>query len=238
IPAFVWLSHYKKAYINQDLLAGLIVAIMLIPQGMAYAMLAGLPPVYGLYAATIPLIVYALFGTSRHLSVGPVALISILTLSSVSTLAKPGTDEYFSLVLLLMLLVGIIQLSIGLLKLGFLIHFISHAVMSGFISASAVIIGFSQLNHLLGIKLESNHVFSIIREVINQLPEINIYTLIIGLGSTLILLIFKHFFPKVPGAIIVVILSMFVVYFGQLQTYAVTIVGEVPKGLPSLSLPV
>lgn len=238
IPAFVWLSHYKKAYINQDLLAGLIVAIMLIPQGMAYAMLAGLPPVYGLYAATIPLIVYALFGTSRHLSVGPVALISILTLSSVSTLAKPGTDEYFSLVLLLMLLVGIIQLSIGLLKLGFLIHFISHAVMSGFISASAVIIGFSQLNHLLGIKLESNHVFSIIREVINQLPEINIYTLIIGLGSTLILLIFKHFFPKVPGAIIVVILSMLVVYFGQLQTYAVTIVGEVPKGLPSLSLPV
>lgn len=237
IPASEWLSHYDKSYINKDLVAGLIVAIMLIPQGMAYAMLAGLPPVYGLYAATIPLIVYALFGTSRHLSVGPVALISILTLSSVSTLAKPGTDEYFALVLLLMVLVGIIQFILGLLRLGFLIHFISHAVMSGFISASAVIIGFSQLNHLLGIKLESNHVFSIIGEVINHITEINIFTLTIGLISTIILLAFKHFLPKIPGAIIVVILSMLVVYYGQLHMYGVAIVGEVPKGLPSFSLP-
>ena len=161
IPFFGWIKHYKVADLKGDLLAGLIVAIMLIPQGMAYAMLAGLSPVTGLYAATIPTIVYALFGTSRHLSVGPVALVSILVFSSVSTMASPGSNEYLSLVLLLMLMIGLIQFMLGIFRLGFLVNFISQPVMSGFISASAIIIGFSQLNHLLGINIQSSHLFSI-----------------------------------------------------------------------------
>src|SRR5699024_10954424 len=136
---------------------GLIVAIMLIPQGMAYAMLAGLSPVTGLYAATIPAIVYALFGTSRHLSVGTVALVSILVFSSASTLSTTGSNEYFSLVILLMLMIGLFHFMLVFLWLGFLVNFISQPVMSEFISASAIIIGFSQLNHLLGINIQSSH---------------------------------------------------------------------------------
>src|SRR5690625_2574575 len=195
IPFFGWIKHYKVADLKSDLLAGLIVAIMLIPQGMAYAMLAGLSPVTGLYAATIPAIVYALFGTSRHLSVGPVALVSILVFSSVSTLAIPGSNEYLSLVLLLMLMIGLIQFMLGILRLGFLVNFISQPVMSGFISASAIIIGFSQLNHLLGINIQSSHLFSIIKEVFNRLSELNWVVFAIGLTSTLILLLFKKYLP-------------------------------------------
>ena len=159
IPALMWMHDYKKSDLSGDLSAGFIVAVMLIPQGMAYAMLAGLPPVIGLYASTIPLLVYALFGTSRQLAVGPVAMVSLLVLAGVSTLAEPGTESYISLVLLLMLMVGVIQFLMGVLKLGFIVNFLSHAVISGFTSAAAIIIGLSQLKHLLGVKLESNQVF-------------------------------------------------------------------------------
>src|SRR5690625_754447 len=148
IPFFGWIKHYKVADLKSDLLAGLIVAVMLIPQGMAYAMLAGLSPVTGLYAATIPAIVYALFGTSRHLSVGAVALRSILVFSIVSSLAAPGFTEYLSLVFLLMLMIGLIQFMLGILRLVFLVNFTSQPVMIGFISDSAIIIGFLQLNLL------------------------------------------------------------------------------------------
>lgn len=237
IPFFGWIKHYKVADLKSDLLAGLIVAIMLIPQGMAYAMLAGLSPVTGLYAATIPAIVYALFGTSRHLSVGPVALVSILVFSSVSTLAIPGSNEYLSLVLLLMLMIGLIQFMLGILRLGFLVNFISQPVMSGFISASAIIIGFSQLNHLLGINIQSSHLFSIIKEVFNRLSELNWVVFAIGLTSTLILLLFKKYLPRIPGPLIVVVLGIVIAYFFNLQSFGVKIVGEVPQGLPSISVP-
>ena len=237
IPAFEWLANYKRNYFKNDLLAGLIVAIMLVPQGMAYAMLAGLHPVIGLYAATIPAIIYALFGTSRHLSVGPVALVSILVFTGVSTLAEPNTEKYVSLVLLLMLLIGLIQFLLGALRLGFLVNFISHAVMSGFISAAAVLISFNQLNHLLGINIESDYVFLIVLEVISKLSEINIVVFILGIISTLILIGIKKYSTNIPGPLVVVVLSMLVVYFGQLQALGVTIVGDVPQGLPVLSFP-
>src|SRR5690625_2590975 len=123
IPATNWLSEYNRKDLNGDLSAGIIVAVMLIPQGMAYAMLAGLPPVIGLYAATIPLIVYALFGTSRQLAVGPVAMVSLLVFAGVSPIAEPGTSQYISLVLLLMLMIGVIQFFMGVLRLGFLVNF-------------------------------------------------------------------------------------------------------------------
>ena len=126
---------------------------MLIPQGMAYAMIAGLPPVYGLYASTIPLILYALLGTSRQLAVGPVAMVSLLTAAGVATLAEPGSDTYIALAIALALMVGIIQFLLGAFRLGFLVNFLSHPVVSGFTSAAALIIGFSQLKHLLGISL-------------------------------------------------------------------------------------
>lgn len=239
IPALEWMSNYNRSDLSGDMNAGLIVAIMLIPQGMAYAMLAGLPPVIGLYASTIPLLIYALFGTSRQLAVGPVAMVSLLVLAGVSTIAEPGTDEYISLVLLLMLMIGMIQFLMGVLRLGFLVNFLSHAVISGFTSAAAIIIGLSQLKHLLGVKLEADKdVFKILFESISRASEINPITLTIGLVSILILIGLRKFVPKIPGPLVVVVLSISTIYFLQLQQAGVKIVGDVPKGLPSLSLPV
>nr|AFV25784.1 sulfate transporter [Alkalihalobacillus alcalophilus ATCC 27647 = CGMCC 1.3604] len=239
IPALEWMPNYKRSDLSGDMSAGLIVAIMLIPQGMAYAMLAGLPPVIGLYASTIPLLIYALFGTSRQLAVGPVAMVSLLVLAGVSTIAEPGTDEYISLVLLLMLMIGMIQFLMGVLRLGFLVNFLSHAVISGFTSAAAIIIGLSQLKHLLGVKLDADKdVFKILFESISRVSEINPITLTIGLVSILILIGLRKFVPKIPGPLVVVVLSISTIYFLQLQQAGVKIVGEVPKGLPSLSLPV
>lgn len=236
-PIFDWMMLYKKSDFKGDLLAGLILAIMLVPQGMAYAMLAGLPPVVGLYAATIPAIIYAFIGTSNHLSVGPVALVSILVFSGVSTLASPGSNEYFSLVLLLMLMIGLIQFLLGVLQLGFLVNYISQSVMNGFISAAAIIISFSQLDHLLGIEIKSNYIFSIILEVISKLSEMNLIVFILGVASTLILLFFRRYLPRLPGSLIVVGLSILVVYFADLQAFGVTIIGQVPQGIPSFTLP-
>ncbi|MEK4404840.1 sulfate permease [Sporosarcina sp. FSL K6-6792] len=237
IPALMWMHDYKKSDLSGDLSAGFIVAVMLIPQGMAYAMLAGLPPVIGLYASTIPLLVYALFGTSRQLAVGPVAMVSLLVLAGVSTLAEPGTESYISLVLLLMLMVGVIQFLMGVLKLGFIVNFLSHAVISGFTSAAAIIIGLSQLKHLLGVKLESNQVFLVLWEAIRKIAEINPISFAIGAGSIILLVTLKKVLPRVPGPLVVVVLSSIIVYLFQLQNAGVSIVGEVPKGLPSLSVP-
>ena len=238
IPAFEWIPNYKKGDLSGDMQAGLIVAIMLIPQGMAYAMLAGLPPVIGLYASTIPLFIYALFGTSRQLAVGPVAMVSLLVLSGVSLLAEPGSPEYISLVLLLMLMIGLIQFLMGVLKLGFLVNFISHAVISGFTSAAAIIIGLSQLKHLLGVKLEADKdVFKILFEAINRVSEINPTTFAIGILSIITLVLLKKVMPKIPAPLVVVVSTILVVYFLQLERVGVKIVGEVPSGLPTFSLP-
>lgn len=239
IPALDWLPNYKRTDLRGDVSAGLIVAIMLIPQGMAYAMLAGLPPVIGLYAATVPLLIYALFGTSKQLAVGPVAMVSLLVLTGVSTLAEPGSDEYISLVLLLMFMIGIIQLSMGLFRLGFLVNFMSHAVISGFTSAAAIIIGLSQLKHLLGVNLQADKdVFLIIWESFLRITEINPFTFAIGVGSIALLILLKRWLPKVPAPLVVVVFTILLVYLLQLNNEGVKIVGEVPKGLPSLSFPV
>lgn len=239
IPALDWIPNYKRTDLSGDIQAGLIVAIMLIPQGMAYAMLAGLPPVMGLYAATIPILVYALFGTSRQLAVGPVAMISLLVLSGVSTLAEPGSDQYISLVLLLMLMVGTIKLTMGVLRLGFIVNFLSHAVISGFTSAAAIIIGLSQLKHLLGVKLEADKdIFKILWESINRIAEINPFTLGIGLVSILLLIFIRKQLPKIPGPLVVVVFSILTVYYMSLESWGVKIVGEVPKGIPTFSIPI
>src|SRR5690625_3208149 len=237
IPATNWLSEYNRKDLNGDLSAGIIVAVMLIPQGMAYAMLAGLPPVIGLYAATIPLIVYALFGTSRQLAVGPVAMVSLLVFAGVSPIAEPGSTQYISLVLLLMLMIGVIQFLMGVLRLGFLVNFLSHAVISGFTSAAAIIIGLSQLKHLLGISIESSNVFLILLETVQKLTEINWLAFAIGGGSILLLLFLKKYARKIPGPLAAVVGSILVVYFLNLHEYGISIVGDVPKGLPALSLP-
>lgn len=237
IPAYDWIKAYDKRDLTGDLSAGFIVAIMLIPQGMAYAMLAGLPPVVGLYAATIPLLIYALFGTSRHLAVGPVAMVSILVYSGVSTIATPNTTEYISHVLLLMFMIGIIQFLLGVFRLGFLVNFMSHAVISGFTSAAAIMIAFSQLKSLFGLSIESSHIFLVILEIAKKIKQTNVIALSIGLGSVLLLVLLRRHAKKIPGPLVVVVLSILLVYTFQLQNLGLSIVGEVPSGLPKLSIP-
>ena len=141
IPALEWGPKYDRSLLSGDLNAGLTVGVMLIPQGLAYALIAGLPPIYGLYAALVPIIVYAFFGTSGQLAVGPVAMVSLLVATGVSELAPTGSDDYVTLALLLALMVGVIQLALGLLRFGFITNFLSHPVLSGFTSAAALIIG-------------------------------------------------------------------------------------------------
>ena len=237
IPALDWMLSYKKSDLSGDLTAGLIVAVMLIPQGMAYAMLAGLPPVVGLYASTIPLIIYALFGTSRQLAVGPVAMVSLLVLAGVSTLAEPGSGEYISLTLLLMLMIGLIQFLMGVLRLGFLVNFLSHAVISGFTSAAAIIIGISQLKDLIGVNLEADHAIMQLWEAVANISEINLVTLGVGLGSIALLILFKKYVRKIPGPIVVVAVSILLVSQLNLERFGLSIVGEVPQGLPAFSIP-
>jgi SulP family sulfate permease len=215
----------------------LIVAIMLVPQGMAYAMLAGLPPVVGLYASTLPLIVYVLFGSSRQLAVGPVAMMSLLVFAGVSPLAPPGSEKYVSLVLLLSLMVGVIQFCLGLFRAGFIVNFLSHAVISGFTSAAAILILLSQLHHVFGIPSSGGHsAMAVLKGMLQGIGEVHPATLGIGLASVLILVILKRKWPNSPAPIVVVAASVLVVFFFGLDQSGVKIVGHVPKSLPSFSI--
>ena len=238
LPSYPWLKTYSKPDFFKDLSAGLIVAVMLVPQGMAYAMLAGLPPVIGLYASTIPILIYALLGSSRQLAVGPVAIVSLMTLTGVSVLAEPGSSEFIILAAVLALMVGVMQLLLGVLRVGFVVNFLSHAVISGFTSAAAIIIGLSQLKHLLGVNTPRTHnVFELLWETGKQLGEVNPITLLIGVGSIIALLLLKRLGRYFPAPLVVVVASTAVVYFLNLPERGVNIVGDVPPGLPGFSLP-
>lgn len=238
IPALEWLKDYKLSDLKSDFSAGTIVAILLVPQGMAYAMLAGLPPVMGLYASTFPLILYALFGSSKHLAVGPVAMISLLVYTGVSLHAEPGSHHYIQLVLLLSLMVGISQFLLGLLGAGFFINFISHAVISGFSSAAAIIIGLSQLGHLLGIKLSVHHsVFQLLWEAIKRIGEAHIITLGIGLAVILLLVSLKKMAPRLPAPLLMAAGGIMLTYLLRLDQSGVIIVGDIPQGLPGFIFP-
>jgi len=238
IPSLGWFPTYSKEQFRGDLPAGLTVGVMLIPQGMAYAMIAGLPPIYGLYASTIPLIIYGLLGTSRQLAVGPVAMVSLLTAASVGAIAESGTETYIIYASILALMVGLIQWGLGIFKLGFVVNFLSHPVISGFTSAAALIIGLSQLKHLLGIPLgQSNHIHEILIEAVKRISETNFYALGTGILGILLIKNAKKIHKAIPGALVAVLVGTIGGYFlvqagGTLKT-----VGEVPSGLPSFIVP-
>jgi len=238
IPVFDWLPHYTNKQFNGDLSAGLTVGVMLIPQGMAYAMIAGLPPIYGLYAATLPLIIYAFLGTSRQLAVGPVAMVSLLTAAGIGTIAEGGTELYISLAITLAFMVGTIQFLLGVFRLGFLVNFLSHPVISGFTSAAALIIGLSQLKHLLGVDISrTNYVHEILLGAVQKFSAINWITLAIGIGGIFIIKIAKKISSAIPSQLVAVIFGIGVVMVFGLTEQGVKIVGEVPSGLPVFSMP-
>ena len=238
IPILDWLPNYKKEWFKGDLGAGLTVGIMLIPQGIAYAMIAGLPPIYGLYTAMIPQIVYAVFGTSRQLAVGPVAMDSLIVASGVAALAQIGTQHFIEFAILLAFMMGTLQVLFGFFKLGFLVNFLSRPVISGFTSAAALIIGLNQLKHLLGVHIKrDNGIHTILIDAFKHIHEINWITFLIGLFSILILVFFRRITNKVPAALIVVILGIVLVRVFHLDQFGVQILGEIPKGLPDFTIP-
>lgn len=238
LPVLEWLPAYRSENLRGDLSAGLTVGVMLIPQGMAYAMIAGLPPIYGLYASTIPLILYALFGTSRQLAVGPVAMVSLLTAAGIGALAEGGTETYISLAIALALFVGLIQFLLGVFRLGFLVNFLSHPVISGFTSAAALIIGLSQLKHLLGIKLEGSHyVHEILIDAAARIGEAHLITFLIGILGIVLIMGARRINKAIPGPLLAVVFGILAVWGFGLAEQGVKIVGEVPSGLPSLVIP-
>jgi len=255
IPALDWLLHYQSENLLGDIIAGIIVASLLIPQSMAYALLAGLPPQVGLYAGIVPAILYPLFGTSRVLAVGPVAVDSLMVGATVSQLAPQDSPDYLALALTLAFLVGIIELSMGLLRLGFLVNFLSRSVISGFISGAALIIAFSQVKHLFGLNVPStDSFFRLVFVLIRNLPQTNWIALALGLVSVVILLYFnkplvqqlqrrgwsdQKILPVAKSApLLVVILGTLVVAGLNLDQVAdIKVVGDIPQGLPPLTVP-
>ena len=218
--------------------AGLTVGIMLIPQGMAYAMIAGLPLEYGLYAALAPQIVYGVFGTSRHLAVGPVAMDSLLVAAGLGGLALAGTDRYIELALLLSVMMGLMQWGMGMMRMGFLVHFLSKPVISGFTTAAALLIGLNQLPHLAGVACErSNRVHLVLGHLMDAAPATQGLTLGVGLAAIGILAGLKAWAPKVPASLLVVLGSVAVSWGVGLESRGVQVVGHIPSGLPAAGLP-
>ena len=238
LPILDWLPNYKKEWLKGDLTAGLTVGIMLIPQGIAYALIAGLPPIYGLYTAMIPQVVYAIFGTSRQLAVGPVAMDSLIVAAGVATLAEVGSNHFIEFAILLAFIMGLLQILFGVFRLGFIVNFLSKPVISGFTSAAALIIGFSQLNNLLGIQLERNNKLQyLLIDAYHHLYEIHWLTFAIGVISIASIILIKKYLKKIPAALLVVVLSILIVKIFQLDQQGVSIIGEIPKGLPEFRVP-
>jgi len=236
-PILEWLPKYKVSFLRGDIFAGLTIGIILIPQGIAYAIIAGLPPIYGLYTALIPQLIYTIFGTSRQLATGPTALDSLIIASGVSTLAVLGSENYVTIVLLLTLMVGCIQLIVGVFRLGFIVNFLSKPVLTGFVTAAALIIALSQFKDLMGLDVtRSNHIQTIVSNLFEKINEINFYTLMIGMISILIIYGLKKIHKKLPGHLLIVILGILVMkWFGNYFT-GVEIVQEIPKGLPPFAI--
>ncbi len=252
-PILDWGRRYRAGTLTNDLLAAVIVTIMLIPQSLAYAMLAGLPPEVGLYASMAPLLAYAVFGTSRTLAVGPVAVLSLMTAAAAGRIAEPGSEAYVTAALILAVLSGLMLLGLGLLRLGFLANFLSHPVISGFITASGVIIAASQVKHLIGVDAGGHNLFEIVVSVAEAAPDFNPYTAAIGLPALAFLfwvrsglkpLLKAAGLPERPAALIARAGPVFAVAAGiaavalfSLEDRGVRIVGTIPTGLPQLGMP-
>lgn len=256
VPALEWLRHYQRKHLPGDALAGVIVATLLIPQAMAYALLAGLPPQVGLYASLLPLAVYALLGSSRFLSVGPSALLSLLIVTQVAALAEPGSSRYLAFAMATALIAGVMQIAMGAARLGMLTNFLSQPVLSGFTTAAACLIALSQVKHLLGVQLpQTDHLHELLAELARAVPQTHVPTLAISVGSILLLLVFQYLLPRIlaswkklpsivaqslskSGPLFAVIVGTAIVAaLGLGETNGVSIIGEIPVGLPKFALP-
>ena len=237
-PILDWLPNYKKSMLWGDAVSGITAGILAIAQGMAYAMIAGLPPVFGLYAALTPQIIYVLMGTSRQLSIGPVAMDSLIVAAGIGTLHIVGVDQYIAAAVFLALFVGVIQVLLGTLKLGFLVNFLSKPVLNGFISAAAIIIGFSQLKHLFRVDMmQTNKIHILLQEVVSNISETHFLSFGLGVFGIILIKVFQKINKKIPAILIVVSLGTLVLYLTQWQLIGIKIVGDIPNGLPEFGVP-
>ncbi|WP_404475299.1 sulfate permease [Vreelandella venusta] len=253
IPIVGWVRRYQRAQFSRDALAAVIVTLMLVPQALAYALLAGLPPEMGLYASMLPLVLYAVFGTSASLAVGPVAVAALMTASALSTFAAPGSPEYIGAALVLAALSGLILIAMGVLRLGFLVNFLSHPVISGFITASGILIAISQLKHIVGVEASGHNVIELLGALLSQWQQVNFTTLAIGAGVWGYLWLCRQ---RLAGwlmalgvsasasSIVVkaapisaVVITTLLAWGFNLAQYGVDVVGFVPSGLPVIALP-
>ncbi len=253
LPVLDWGRDYNRDALQNDLIAAVIVTIMLIPQSLAYALLAGLPPEAGLYASIFPIILYAIFGTSRALAVGPVAVVSLMTAAAVGQVAEQGTAGYAVAALTLAVLSGGILLAMGIFRLGFVANFLSHPVIAGFITASGILIAASQLRHILGVEAHGHTLVEIVSSLWAHLPETNVITLAIGVAATAFLFwVRKGLKPflislgvkprpadiaQKAGPVGAVVVTTLLVWAFGLADRGVSIVGDVPQALPPLTMP-
>ncbi len=237
-PFRTWLKDYDRADLFKDFVAGLTVAIILIPQVMAYAILAGLPPVHGLYAAFLGTAVAAFWGSSKHLSTGPAALVSFLVLTALVPLAKPESAEFVVLAIILALIIGVVQLLMGVFKLGFIMNFISHSVLSGFTIAAAIIITATQIPSLGGFEvIKHEYVFLNFYEILHDLPQTNLLTLAIGLVSIFLILLVKRKVSKsFPIALVIILIGIALSYEFDFESHGVAVIGAIDAkiGLPTI----
>ena len=253
VPLIGWLRTYHRGLLTRDVLAAVIVTLMLVPQALAYAMLAGLPPEMGLYASMLPLVLYAVFGTSASLAVGPVAVAALMTASALSSFAAPGSPEYIGAALVLAALSGLILIAMGVLRLGFLVNFLSHPVISGFVTASGILIAISQLKHIFGVEASGHNVVELLRALLGQWQQVNVITLLIGLGVWAYLWVCRKrlngWLTKLgmpaswaglmvkAAPISAVVVTTLLAWGFQLEQRGVDVVGFVPSGLPVITLP-
>jgi sulfate permease, SulP family len=254
VPLLGSLRGYNRESMLSDLIAGLVVTVMLIPQSLAYALLAGVPAEVGMYASILPLVAYAIFGTSRTLSVGPVAIASLMTAVALGKVAETGSSDYVSAAVLLAFLSGGFLIALGVLRLGFLANFLSHTVVSGFITASGILIALSQMKHIVGVKAQGDTFFELLMSLLQHLPDVNYYALIVGVGVVCFLfwarrgaaglmaqlgmdLNTAQLVAKAAPVLGIIVTIAGAVIF-DLDAKGVALVGEVPAGLPGLHLPV
>ena len=252
LPATLWIKQYNREQFSQDATAAFIVTMLLIPQSLAYAMLAGVPPEVGLYSSILPLVLYAMFGTSSSLSVGPVAVASLMTATSLATIAEQGTESYLTGAITLSLLSGVMLVMMGVMKLGMITNFLSHSVISGFISASGILIALSQLKHIFGIQGHGDNLVEQVLSMLESIEAFNPITFVVGVSVVAFLLLArlyaKAFFLllNVPerhatslaktAPIIGVLASLGMAYGLNLEAQGIAITGYIPAGLPHLSL--
>ena len=231
------LLTYNSSTLYSDLIAGLSIAVIVIPQGLAYAMIAGLPPIYGLYAALVPQFIHGIMGTSRHPAVGPVALDSLVVAIALGALSLSGIGEVVAAAIFLATMVGILQITMGLLQMGVLANYLSRPVISGFTSAAAIIIGLNQVEHLLGLQIESsNQIQKMLLSVAQNFNETHLITVVVGVSAMSLILVTKKYFSKFPSSLLVSVFGVLLIWSTRWDLHGVEIVGHIPAGLPNFDL--